>query len=59
MSLLRPVKLGELLGDIRLEQQIFRFLGAFAGAAEILRCLHVITALSGNHADVPEDFTTP
>ena len=59
VSLLRPVKLRQLLGDVRSEEQILALFRAGTGAPEVFRRPDVIAALASDDADVPENFAAP
>ena len=59
VSLLGPIELRQLLGDVGLEKYVVTFLRAFAGAPQVFGCLDVIAALAGDHSDVPKNFAAP
>src|SRR5438045_1035701 len=59
MPLLGPVEFGQLLCDIRSEQQILAFLGALTRSPEVLGRPHVVAALARDYSNVPEYLPAP
>ena len=59
MTLLRPVNLSELFGDVRPQKQVAAIYGEIFSAQKTVSCPGKVSALAGDDADVAMHLTPP
>src|SRR2546423_15593067 len=59
MTLLRPINLGELLGDISAQQKVTAFQRMLLGVMEGVGRLRVIAPFAGDYTDMPINLSAP
>src|SRR2546423_9015688 len=59
MTLLRPINLGELLGDISAKQKVTAFQRMLLGVMEGVGRLRVIAPFAGDYTDMPINLSAP